>query len=99
MPLSRKITMCLIVRAIDAAMGNPTDVAMIWMQVDGRLSVAQHRNYKTVVNAIIHMVRQEGVRACGMARIFLLCIHGLELGMQAFYNLKIVYCKICRALL
>ena len=61
MPLPQKITAGLIAGAIGAAVGNPADVAMVRMQADGRLPVAQRRNYKSVVDAIQRMVRDEGV--------------------------------------
>ncbi|XP_062006144.1 mitochondrial uncoupling protein 5-like [Rosa rugosa] len=61
MPLQRKIGAGLIAGAIGAAVGNPADVAMVRMQADGRLPAAQRRNYKSVVDAITCMAKQEGV--------------------------------------
>ncbi|OVA01797.1 Mitochondrial brown fat uncoupling protein [Macleaya cordata] len=61
MPLLRKIAAGLIAGGIGAAVGNPADVAMVRMQADGRLPVAQRRNYKSVVDAITQMSKQEGV--------------------------------------
>ena len=61
MPLPRKITAGLIAGAIGAAVGNPADVAMVRMQADGRLPAAERRNYKSVVDAIARMAKQEGV--------------------------------------
>ncbi|XP_014519194.1 mitochondrial uncoupling protein 5 [Vigna radiata var. radiata] len=61
MPLGRKIEAGLIAGAIGAAVGNPADVAMVRMQADGRLPPAERRNYKSVVDAILRMARQEGV--------------------------------------
>ena len=61
MPLSRKIAAGLIAGGIGAAVGNPADVAMVRMQADGRLPPAQRRNYKSVVDAISRMAKQEGV--------------------------------------
>ncbi|XP_057759912.1 mitochondrial uncoupling protein 5 [Arachis stenosperma] len=61
MPLSRKIEAGLIAGGIGAAVGNPADVAMVRMQADGRLPPAQRRNYKSVVDAITKMAKQEGV--------------------------------------
>ncbi|XP_039126610.1 mitochondrial uncoupling protein 5-like [Dioscorea cayenensis subsp. rotundata] len=61
LPLHRKIAAGLIAGGIGAAVGNPADVAMVRMQADGRLPVAQRRNYKSVVDAISRMVREEGV--------------------------------------
>ncbi|XP_043709399.1 mitochondrial uncoupling protein 5-like [Telopea speciosissima] len=61
MPLLRKISAGLIAGGIGAAVGNPADVAMVRMQADGRLPAAQRRNYKSVVDAITQMTKQEGV--------------------------------------
>ncbi|XP_039145228.1 mitochondrial uncoupling protein 5-like [Dioscorea cayenensis subsp. rotundata] len=61
LPLHRKIAAGLIAGAVGAAVGNPADVAMVRMQADGRLPAAQRRNYKSVVDAIGRMAREEGV--------------------------------------
>ncbi|KAL0431850.1 UNVERIFIED_CONTAM: Mitochondrial uncoupling protein 5 [Sesamum radiatum] len=61
MPLTRKIVAGLIAGGIGAAVGNPADVAMVRMQADGRLPAAQRRNYKSVVDAISQMTKNEGV--------------------------------------
>lgn len=60
-PLTQKITAGLIAGGIGAAVGNPADVAMVRMQADGRLPLAQRRNYKSVVEAIQRMCKDEGV--------------------------------------
>ncbi|XP_059301245.1 mitochondrial uncoupling protein 4-like [Lycium ferocissimum] len=44
MSLSRKILAGLIAGGVGAAVGNPADVAMVRMQADGRLPLAQRRN-------------------------------------------------------
>nr|POF21421.1 mitochondrial uncoupling protein 4 [Quercus suber]POF21422.1 mitochondrial uncoupling protein 4 [Quercus suber] len=59
--LAHKIGAGLIADAISAAVGNPADVAMVRMQADGRLLMAQRRNYKGVTDAISQMAKQEGV--------------------------------------
>lgn len=61
MPLTSKIGAGLIAGGIGAAVGNPADVAMVRMQADGRLPAAQRRNYKSVIDAITRMSKQEGV--------------------------------------
>ncbi|KAL7208175.1 hypothetical protein ACSBR1_030011 [Camellia fascicularis] len=61
LPLERKIAAGLIAGGIGAAVGNPADVAMVRMQADGRLPASQRRNYKSVVDAITQMSKQEGV--------------------------------------
>lgn len=61
MPLLTKIGAGLIAGGIGAAVGNPADVAMVRMQADGRLPKAQRRNYKSVVDAISQMTKNEGI--------------------------------------
>lgn len=61
LPLASKIAAGLISGAVGAAVGNPADVAMVRMQADGRLPAAQRRNYKSVVDAISQMSKNEGV--------------------------------------
>lgn len=60
-PLGRKIAAGLLAGGIGAAVGNPADVAMVRMQADGRLPACQRRGYKSVVDAITRMAKQEGV--------------------------------------
>ncbi|KAJ8625072.1 hypothetical protein MRB53_033602 [Persea americana] len=59
--LVQKIAAGLIAGGIGAAVGNPADVAMVRMQADGRLPPDQRRNYRSVVDAIGRMSKQEGV--------------------------------------
>ncbi|KAJ0233405.1 Mitochondrial uncoupling protein 5 [Hirschfeldia incana] len=60
-PLTQKLAAGFIAGGIGAAVGNPADVAMVRMQADGRLPLADRRNYKSVLDAIAQMVRGEGV--------------------------------------
>ncbi|CAH9070210.1 unnamed protein product [Cuscuta epithymum] len=60
-PLVKKIGAGLIAGGVGAAVGNPADVAMVRMQADGRLPAGQRRNYKSVVDAISQMAKNEGV--------------------------------------
>lgn len=61
LPLTSKIAAGLVAGGIGAAVGNPADVAMVRMQADGRLPVADRRNYTSVVDAITRMSRSEGI--------------------------------------
>ncbi|KAG2584544.1 mitochondrial uncoupling protein 5-like [Panicum virgatum] len=63
LPLHRKIAAGLIAGGVGAAVGNPADVAMVRMQADGRLPLAERRNYRSVGDAIGRMARDEGVRS------------------------------------
>ncbi|CAD5215585.1 unnamed protein product [Bursaphelenchus xylophilus] len=49
--------------AIGSFVGNPTEVALIRMTSDGRLPVAERRNYSSVFNAIARIYKEEGIRA------------------------------------
>ena len=55
--------------AIGAAVGNPADLAMVRMQADGRLPPELRRNYRHGGEALMRVVREEGVlalwRGCG----------------------------------
>jgi solute carrier family 25 (mitochondrial oxoglutarate transporter), member 11 len=61
LPVQLKIGAGFISGGIGAAVGNPADVAMVRMQADGRLPIAERRNYKSVADAITRMVRHEGI--------------------------------------
>lgn len=63
LPLHRKIAAGLIAGGVGAAVGNPADLAMVRMQADGRLPLADRRNYRSVGDAIARMTRDEGVRS------------------------------------
>jgi solute carrier family 25 (mitochondrial oxoglutarate transporter), member 11 len=41
--------------------GNPAEISLIRMTADGRLPIEQRRNYTSVFNAVIRIVREEGV--------------------------------------
>ena len=41
--------------------GTPAEVALIRMTLDGRLPAAERRNYANVFDAIVRIVREEGV--------------------------------------
>lgn len=47
--------------ALGAAVGNPADLCMVRMQADGRLPLAQRRNYKHGIDALVRTSREEGV--------------------------------------
>ncbi|PKU86850.1 mitochondrial uncoupling protein 5-like [Dendrobium catenatum] len=61
LPLHKKIAAGLIAGAVGAAVGNPADVAMVRMQADGRLPIADRRNYRGVADALGQMLRSEGL--------------------------------------
>ncbi|KAI9311456.1 putative mitochondrial dicarboxylate carrier protein [Zopfochytrium polystomum] len=49
--------------ALGAVVGNPCDLALIRMQADGLRPAAERRNYKSVVDAMVTIAREEGVLA------------------------------------
>ena len=52
----------LIAGAIGSAIANPTDVSLIRFQSDNYLPAAERRNYKNVIDALVTIKREEGVR-------------------------------------
>merc|ERR1712216_346585 len=67
--------------------GTPFDVALVRMQADGMKPVAERRNYKNVVDALIRVTRQEGVTQlwAGLAPNIMRGI-SMNVGMMAFYD-------------
>jgi solute carrier family 25 oxoglutarate transporter 11 len=63
LPLVKKVTAALLAGAAGAAVGNPADLAMVRMQADGRLPSHLRRNYKSVTDALVRMVRQDGLKS------------------------------------
>lgn len=52
--------MGVIAGAVGAFVGTPAEVALIRLTADGRLPLAERRNYTNVINALMRMVREEG---------------------------------------
>ncbi|XP_076285635.1 mitochondrial 2-oxoglutarate/malate carrier protein [Lasioglossum baleicum] len=48
---------------VGAFVGTPAEVALIRMTADGRLPLAERRNYKNVFNALVRILREEGLLA------------------------------------
>jgi solute carrier family 25 oxoglutarate transporter 11 len=67
--LAMKAGIGIAAGAIGAMIGTPAEITLIRMTSDGRLPPAQRRNYTNVFNALIRIVREEGVltlwRGCG----------------------------------
>lgn len=51
----------MIAGACGAMVGTPAEVALIRMTADGRLPLAERRNYNGVFNALIRITREEGI--------------------------------------
>ena len=58
-----KATIGMTAGACGAFVGTPTEVALIRMTSDGRLSVHERRGYKNVFNALSRISKEEGVLA------------------------------------
>ncbi|XP_058809671.1 mitochondrial 2-oxoglutarate/malate carrier protein-like [Phymastichus coffea] len=51
----------MVAGCIGAFVGTPAEVALIRMTADGRLALADRRNYKNVFDALFRMTREEGI--------------------------------------
>ncbi|KAH7020865.1 mitochondrial carrier domain-containing protein [Microdochium trichocladiopsis] len=60
---SERATAGLAAGGIAAFIGNPADLALIRMQADGLKPLEQRKNYKSVVDALVSIVKGEGVTA------------------------------------
>lgn len=56
-----KATIGMSAGGMASVVGNPMELALIRMTADGRLPVEERRNYKNVFDALIRVVREEGV--------------------------------------
>ncbi|KJH51267.1 hypothetical protein DICVIV_02546 [Dictyocaulus viviparus] len=64
-----KFSLGMVAGATGSVVGTPAELALIRMTSDGRLPPEQRRNYKNVFDALIRVVKEEGVltlwRGCG----------------------------------
>lgn len=60
---SDRATAGLTAGGIAAMIGNPADLALIRMQSDGLKPMAERKNYKSVIDALSSIAKNEGVRA------------------------------------
>jgi len=61
-PLWQKTASGMVSGAIAVCIGCPFDVALVRIQNDGTLPIDQRRNYRNVVDALVRVAREEGVR-------------------------------------
>jgi solute carrier family 25 oxoglutarate transporter 11 len=54
----------LLAGAIGSFIGNPCDLALVRMQADSTLPVAERRNYRNVFDAFRRIVSEEGITSC-----------------------------------
>lgn len=58
--------------AVGSFVGNPTEVALIRMTSDGRLPLAERRNYRNVFNALGRIYKEEGILTLWRVKYFFL---------------------------
>lgn len=56
-----KAILGMVAGCVGAFVGTPAEVALIRMTADGRLPIAERRNYKNVFNALFRIIREEGL--------------------------------------
>ncbi|XP_071555635.1 mitochondrial 2-oxoglutarate/malate carrier protein [Temnothorax nylanderi] len=56
-----KALLGMVAGCVGAFVGTPAEVALIRMTADGRLPIAERRNYKNVFNALFRIIREEGL--------------------------------------
>lgn len=61
LPLWQKAAAGLTAGGLGALVGSPADLSLIRMQSDSTLPAAQRRNYKGVGDALIRIIREDGV--------------------------------------
>jgi len=81
-------TACSIVAgAAGALIGTPADAALVRMQADATLPVAERRNYKNGLDAMVRMYREEGLRGFfAGANPTILRGLAINIGMLASYD-------------
>lgn len=60
--LLASMAMGMTAGAIGSFVGNPSELILIRMTADGRLPVAERRNYTGFFNALFRIAREEGKR-------------------------------------
>lgn len=87
LPLYQKALCGLTAGAIGASVGSPADLALIRMQADATLPLAQRRNYSNAIQALFRIASDEGVLALwkGAAPTVVRAM-ALNMGMLASYE-------------
>lgn len=87
LPLYQKALCGLTAGAIGATVGSPADLALIRMQADATLPVAQRRNYSNAIQALYRIAADEGVSALWKgAGPTVVRAMALNMGMLASYE-------------
>lgn len=92
LPLYQKALCGLTAGAIGACIGSPADLALIRMQADATLPLAQRRHYKNAFHALIRIVADEGVLALWKgAGPTVVRAMALNMGMLASYDQSVEF--------
>jgi len=96
LPFWKKSVAGLLAGGIGCIFGTPADVALIRMQADGKLPPEQRRNYKHVGDALVKIVRQDGIQKGLFAGNVPVIIRAsmLNLGMLATYDQSLETLKL-----
>ena len=60
-PIYEKTAFSIFAGVTSALIGNPSDVALVRFQSDNTLPVNERRNYKHVFDALVRIVKEEGI--------------------------------------
>ncbi|XP_068647564.1 mitochondrial dicarboxylate/tricarboxylate transporter DTC-like [Aristolochia californica] len=94
LPLYQKALCGLTAGAIGACIGSPADLALIRMQADATLPVAQRRNYTNAFHALYRIIADEGVLALWKgAGPTVVRAMALNMGMLASYDQSVEFFK------
>ncbi|XP_057537791.1 mitochondrial dicarboxylate/tricarboxylate transporter DTC-like [Amaranthus tricolor] len=92
LPLYQKALCGLTAGAIGASFGSPADLALIRMQADATLPLAQRRNYKNAFHALYRIVADEGVLSLWKgAGPTVVRAMALNMGMLASYDQSVEF--------
>ncbi|XP_057546145.1 mitochondrial dicarboxylate/tricarboxylate transporter DTC [Amaranthus tricolor] len=92
LPLYQKALCGLTAGAIGACVGSPADLALIRMQADATLPLAQRRNYKNAFHALYRIVADEGVLSLWKgAGPTVVRAMALNMGMLASYDQSVEF--------
>lgn len=94
LPLYQKALCGLTAGAIGASVGSPADLALIRMQADATLPLAQRRNYTNAFHALYRIIADEGVLALWKgAGPTVVRAMALNMGMLASYDQSVEFFK------
>ncbi|TXG73055.1 hypothetical protein EZV62_001634 [Acer yangbiense] len=94
LPLYQKALCGLTAGAIGASVGSPADLALIRMQADATLPLAQRRNYTNAFHALYRISSDEGVLALWKgAGPTVVRAMALNMGMLASYDQSVEFFK------